>query len=195
MGRRDPRITSYIARQREFARPILTFLRDVMHQGCPEIEETLKWGAPAFMHHGIVAGIAGFKEHATFGFWKHQLLLGKRDERAWGTFGRLTSAADLPSRATLVALVKKAAALNESGTKVPRRKAKPKKAILMPAALRTALANNATAKATFDAFNPSHQREYLEWITEAKGDDTRARRVQQAVEWMAAGKSRNWKYT
>jgi uncharacterized protein YdeI (YjbR/CyaY-like superfamily) len=102
--------------------------------------------------------------------------------------------ADLPSRRTLVALVKKAAALNESGVKVPRRKAKPKKAIPTPEALKAALAKNSKAKATFDAFSPSHKREYLEWITEAKSDDTRARRVQQAVEWMAAGKARNWKY-
>jgi uncharacterized protein YdeI (YjbR/CyaY-like superfamily) len=194
MGRRDPRIDAYIARQQDFARPILSYLREVIHEGCPSCEETLKWSSPSFMHHGILAGFAAFKEHVGFGFWKHELLLGERSRDAMGSFGRVTSIEDLPPKKELLALIRKAMELNESGAKAPRMAKKPRKAIPMPADLRTALAKNKKAKATYDAFSPSHRREYLEWITEAKTQDTRVRRLEQAVAWMAEGKARNWKY-
>ena len=159
----DTRIDAYIARQREFAKPILTYLREVIHEGCPECEETLKWSSPSFMHHGILAGFAAFKEHATFGFWKHELVTGRRERgNAMGSFSRLTSVADLPPRRELVAMVRKAKAFNEDGARVPRRKPAPKKAIPVPSDLRTALARSKRAKATFDAFSPSQRREYLE---------------------------------
>jgi len=194
MGNRDPRIDDYIAKQRDFAKPILTYLRDVIHDACPDCEETLKWSSPAFTYHGLLAGFAAFKEHATFGFWKHDLVVGKERGDAMGSFGRLTSVKDLPSKRELVALIKKAMELNEKGVTVPRMKGAPKKPIRMPAYMKTALAKNKKAKSAYDAFSPSHQREYLEWITEAKTDETRQRRLSQAVEWLAEGKSRNWKY-
>jgi uncharacterized protein YdeI (YjbR/CyaY-like superfamily) len=194
MGKKDPRIDAYIAKQRDFAKPILTYLRAVVHEGCPQVEETLKWSSPAFMYEGILAGFAGFKEHAAFGFWRHELLLRERSGEAMGSFGRLTSVKDLPSKKELLALVKKAMELNETGAKAPRMAKKPRKAIPMPADLKAALARNKAAKGKYEDFSPSHRREYLEWITEAKSDDTRARRVKQAVEWMAEGKPRNWKY-
>jgi len=194
MGNKDPRIDAYIAKQKDFARPILRYLRDVVHEGCPQVEETLKWSSPAFMYaDGILCGFAGFKEHAVFGFWKHKLLLGERSEKAAGTYGRITRVDDLPSRRQLLSLVKAAMVLNETGAKAPRM-AKPKKVIVMPADLKAALAKNRTARAKYEDFSSSNKREYLEWITGAKGDDTRARRVARAVEWMAAGKPRNWKY-
>jgi len=196
MGKRDPRIDSYIAQQKDFARPILTYLRSVVHEGCPDCEETLKWSSPTFVHHGLVCGFAAFKEHVTFGFWKHELVLGPEASRdgASGSFGRLTSIKDLPPMRELIGFIKKAAQLNEAGVKTPRKRQGPKKAIPMPGDLKAAFAKNKKAKATYDAFSPSHQREYLEWITEAKGEDTRKRRLDQAVEWIAEGKPRNWKY-
>jgi len=194
MGKRDPRIDAYIAKQRDFARPILSHLRDVIHEGCPDCEETLKWSSPTFMYHGIMAGIAGFKEHVIFGLWKWKLLMDERDPQAAGTFGRITSMDDLPSRKELVALVKRAAKLNEDGVKAPKTRAKAKKSIPVPSDLKGALAKNKKARATFDGFSPSHRYEYLEWITGAKAEDTRKRRLDQAVEWMAEGKPRNWKY-
>ncbi|MEX2152509.1 MAG: YdeI/OmpD-associated family protein [Gemmatimonadaceae bacterium] len=194
MGKKDPRIDAYIAKQKDFAKPILVYLRDVVHEGCPQVEETLKWSSPAFMYaDGILCGFAGFKEHAMFGFWQHKLLLGERSERAAGSYGRITSVDCLPSRKQLLALVRKAMVLNETGARAPRM-AKPKKVIPMPADLKAALAKNRNARAKYDDFSPSIKREYLEWITGAKGDDTRARRVAQAVGWIAEGKSRNWKY-
>src|SRR5688572_29156243 len=185
MGKRDPRIDAYIAKQQDFAKPILTYLRDLIHEGCPQVEEDLKWSSPAFTHHGILAGFAGFKEHVGFGFWKHELLIGERSGEAMGSFGRITSAKDLPPKRELLALIRKAMELNEKGAKTPRMAKKPKKAIPMPADLKAALAKNRRASATYEGFSPSHQREYLEWITEAKAEATRSRRVEQAVQWMA----------
>lgn len=199
MGKRDPRVTAYIAKQGDFAKPILTYLRDVIHDGCPDVVETIKWSVPSFEHHGILCGMAAFKAHLQFGFWKHDLVVGKRMDGMG--FGKIASVDELPPRATLVAYVKKASKLNEEGVKAPWMEARAKKAratkkapIRVPADLKAALAKHRKAQATFEAFSPSHKREYLEWIIEAKGEDTRARRVAQAVEWMAEGKARNWKY-
>jgi hypothetical protein len=196
MGSRDPRIDVYIEKAAPFARPILAHLREVVHAACPEAKETLKWRSPAFEHHGILCGMAAFQKHCVFGFWKHELVVGgdRSAAEAMGSFGRLTKLSDLPSRAALARFVKKAAKLNEDGVETPRPKRAPKPAIRMHPALKTALARNARATATYDGFPPSAKREYLEWIAEAKGDATRARRIAQAVEWMAAGKRRNWKY-
>ena len=198
MGRSDPRIDAYIAKAADFAKPILKHLRKVVHEGCPDVEETLKWSMPAFEYHGLLCGMAAFKQHATFGFWQHTLVTGGKSpkgEGAMGSFGRITSKQDLPSDARIVSLVKKAAALNESGVKAPRvPKAAPKPAPKAPADLLAALAKTKQAKAAFDAFPPSHKREYVEWIVEAKRPETRATRLKTAIEWMAAGKSRNWKY-
>lgn len=194
MGIRDPRIDAYIARQRDFARPILTYLRGVIHEACPNVEEDLKWSSPAFMYHGILAGFAAFKEHVGFGLWKHELLLGERSGGGMGSFGRITSLQDLPPKKELLALVRRAMKLNESGTPAPRMAKSPRKAIPVPADLKAALAKNERAMATYNAFSPSHKREYHEWISEAKAEATRERRIHQAVEWMAEGKARNWKY-
>ncbi|HEU4996847.1 MAG TPA: YdeI/OmpD-associated family protein [Gemmatimonadaceae bacterium] len=194
MGKKDPRIDTYIARQQDFARPILTYLRDVVHEGCPDCEETVKWSSPSFTHHGLLCGFAAFKEHATFGFWKHELVVGSDRGDAMGSFGRLTSVKDLPSKKQLIAMIRKAMELNEQGVTTPRAPKGSRPPIAMPKELSAALSKNKKAKATYDAFSPSHKREYLEWITEARTDDTRQRRVAQAIEWMAEGKARNWKY-
>ena len=192
MGKRDKRVDAYIARSGEFAKPILNYVRETVHAACPECEETLKWSSPTFMHHGMLLGMSAFKEHAQIGFWKHELVVGAREGMG---FGRITSVKDLPPKKQFVALIKKAMKLNEEGVKVPRMKAAtPKRAIPMPADLEAALAKNKKASAAYEGFSPSHKREYLEWITEAKSEETRARRLAQAVEWMSEGKPRNWKY-
>jgi uncharacterized protein YdeI (YjbR/CyaY-like superfamily) len=195
MGKRDKRVDAYIAKAAAFAKPILTYVRETVHEACPDCEETLKWSSPAFMYKGILCGMASFKEHAVFGFWKHELLLGERTNEAMGSFGRLTSVKDLPPKKRLVMLIKRAMKLNDDDVKVSRmRRAQPKPAIPMPADLESALAKNKKARTSFAAFSPSHQREYLEWITEAKADATRARRIATAMEWISEGKPRNWKY-
>ena len=192
----DPRIDAYIDRQAEFAKPILRHLREVMHAACPEGEEAMKWSSPHFLYKGqLLAGMAAFRHHATFGFWKGSLVVGKENEQTsgMGQFGRLTSIDDLPPRAELEALVKKAMRLTDEGVKAPRDKhARPP--FTVPHDLRAAIDAVPAAAATFDGFPPSCRREYVEWVTEAKRDETRTKRLAQTVEWLAEGKKRNWKY-
>jgi uncharacterized protein YdeI (YjbR/CyaY-like superfamily) len=198
MTSHDPRVDAYIARSADFAKPVLEYVRALVHEACPDVEETIKWGMPTFMDAGgILCGMAAFKQHASFGFWKHALVVGDDSiAEGMGSFGKLTSVTDLPAKRQLLAYLKKAARLNEKGVKVPgaRKAAAPRPLPEIPADFAAALRANAAAKAAFEHFAPSHRREYLEWILEAKREETRARRITQAVEWLAEGKSRNWKY-
>jgi len=196
MPRNDPRVDAYIAKAQPFARPILKHIRATVLSASPELEETFKWNHPAFMYHGIVCIMAGFKQHVTLGFAKSKLLLdanGVPADEAWGQFGRIAAIADLPSKRELVGYVKKAMDLNVDGVQVER-VVKPKKAIPMPAAFKAALAKAANAKAFFATLPPGHQREYLQWITEAKTDGTRDKRIATTIEWLTEGRHRNWKY-
>jgi len=197
MPSRDPRIDAYVEKSADFAKPILSYLRDVVHEACPEVEEKMKWSFPHFDHKGMMCSMAAFKAHCTFGFWKPELVLGEAaKEGGMGQFGRIASVKDLPAKEVLIGYVKKAKRLNDQGVK-PKRAQRPKKAkpdAEVPDDLAAALKKNAKACATFGGFSTSHRREYVEWIVEAKREETRARRIAQAVEWMAEGKARNWKY-
>ena len=197
MPARDPRVDAYIANSVDFAQPILVHLRDVVHRSCPQVEETLKWGMPTFMYHGMLCGMAAFKQHCSFGFWKHTLVVGEEqagDAQAMGQFGRITRLADLPSQKMLAGYIKKAMQFNEDGIKAPRATPKRRPAPRVPDDLAAALKKNRKAAATFAAFSPTNQREYIEWIGEAKREETRTKRLATAMEWMAEGKIRNWKY-
>jgi uncharacterized protein YdeI (YjbR/CyaY-like superfamily) len=139
--------------------------------------------------------MAAFKEHGTFGFWKGDLFLTKeQQEGAMGSFGRLTKLSDLPSDKVLLGYIKKAMELNEKGVKVPRRTRTQKKEVVVPPYFMSAVKKNRKALETFDNFSPSHKKEYVEWVTEAKQEETRARRLETTVAWLAQGKARNWKY-
>jgi uncharacterized protein YdeI (YjbR/CyaY-like superfamily) len=193
----DPRIDTYIAKSPDFAKPILVYLRQVAHSACPTVEETMKWSSPHFMYEGMLCGMSSFKAHCAFGFWKGSLILdgNGRNAEAMGQFGRITSVSDLPPKKALTGYIKKAMELNEKGIKSPNRaKRAPKPEVKVPKDVATALGKNKKARATFDKFSPSHRREYVEWITEAKTEATRQRRLETAIGWMAEGKSRNWKY-
>jgi uncharacterized protein YdeI (YjbR/CyaY-like superfamily) len=194
MPKIDPRVDAYIERSAEFAQPILTFLRETVHGACPDAEETLKWGMPTFMYHGILCSMAAFKQYATFGFWLGRLVVPEADdESAMGHYGRITHCRDLPTKKVIVGHIKLAMKLNVDGVKTPRTKST-KPVPEVPDDLSAALKKNRKARATFEAFSPSHRREYIEWIIEAKRADTRQRRLEQAIEWLAEGKQRHWKY-
>src|SRR5262245_47750820 len=198
MGNKDPRIDAYIEKAAPFAQPILKRLRKLIHSGCPDVEETMKWSFPHFMFGGgILCSMASFKAHCTFGFWKGSLMKSlagtKKSDQAMGQYGRMTSINELPPDKTILAQVKEAAKLNADGVKVARQ-IKPKRPFTIPAYLTAALKGNPKAFETFQNFSPSHQREYVEWITEAKTEPTRQKRLSTAVEWLSQGKSRNWKY-
>lgn len=194
MGTRDPRVDAYIEKSAAFARPILERLRELVHSAVPEATETVKWGAPYFDYKGPICGMAAFKRHCAFVFWKDTLVIEDPRDDAMGQLGRIESLSDLPSKKTLTAWLKKAAKLNEEGVKAPRSVRRPKPPLEVPADLEKALAKNSRARKAFEAFSPSHRREYVEWIEEAKREETRRKRLATAIDWMAEGKSRNWKY-
>lgn len=204
----DPRVDAYIAKAQPFAQPILTHLRKVFHKGCPGVEEAIKWSMPFFVYKGaIMANMAAFKQHCAFGFWGEEIAAALRDAgvasgEAMGTLGRITSIADLPAEKEMVNWVKQATAFVDKGeytspiaARARRNVAKPPKAALKtPAEFAAALKKSKKAAAEFAKFSPSCKREYIEWIADAKREETRDKRIAQAVEWIAEGKQRNWKY-
>ena len=219
MGKRIKEVDTYIAKAPAFAKPILNEIRDRMHEAWPEIEECLKWSVPHFDHKGPILGMAAFKAHANFHFWRAPLL---KDPKGYlkvvgaSSMGgrKITSVKDLPPKAAMRVFIRESARLNEAGIKPPSKPRKPVKAAAVPADLMSAMKKNTRALEAFQGFSPSHKNEYVEWIaeakqevtrerrvkqavewiTEAKQEATRERRVAQAIEWMAEGKSRNWKY-
>jgi uncharacterized protein YdeI (YjbR/CyaY-like superfamily) len=197
MGRKDPRIDAYIDKAQPFAKPILKHLRKIVHAGCPDVAETIKWQMPHFDYNGgILCAMAAFKQHCAFHFKNGALVFGSRakEDEAMGQFGRITSVDDLPNEKTLIAYVRKAAELKEKGIREAAPKKSKRQPLPVPPDLANALKKNAKARATFENFSPTNRRDYIEWITEAKRDETRADRLKTAIEWMAEGKPRNWKY-
>lgn len=201
MGKQDKRVDAYIAKSAGFAQPILVHLRELVHKACPEVEETIKWGFPHFDYFGIMAAMASFKQHCAFGFWKASLIedtarkMVPNQEGSMGHFGRLTSLADLPADKILIHYIQQAARLNEEGIKVIRApKPKGQKKLVVPAYFKKALGTNKRALKNFEAMSYSHKKDYIQWITEAKTETTRQKRIATALKWLAEGKSRNWKY-
>lgn len=200
MGKNDIRIDAYISKSQDFARPVLNHLRNLVHAACPEIEETIKWGFPHFDYKGMLCSMAAFKQHCAFSFWKTALMkdakemMGK-NEYAMGHLGKITGLKDLPPDKKIIGWIKEAMKLNDDNIKLPeRKKIVDKKEIETPVSLQKALTKNKAAGTIFNSFSPSHKKEYVEWINEAKTDDTRNKRIAQTIEWVLEGKSRNWKY-
>jgi len=197
----DARIDAYIEKKADFARPVLKHLRQLVHKACPDVEETIKWGMPYFDYKGAaLCGMAAFKEHCTLLFWKSKLLkdpekiLQVEERGAMGNFDRITSLKDLPSDRVLIAYIKEAATLNEDNIKLPARKKAPAAELKMPVDFASALKKNKKAQTVFEKFPPGKRKDYIEWITEAKTEATKSKRIETAVEWIAEGKGRNWKY-
>lgn len=202
MGQKDKRVDAYIAKSADFAKPILNRLRSLVHRGCPGVVETLKWGMPFFEYQGMLCMMAAFKKHCTFGFWKQKLLAARvKNHPALGgavmkRFVRLDSLADLPGEKTLLGLLKEAVLLNESGVKMPKRRVPPAKdrALDVPEDFMKAVRADKKALASFEGGSHTFRKEYVLWVTDAKTQETRERRLKTAVTWMAQGKGRNWKY-
>ena len=199
MAKKDKRVDEYIAKSGDFAKPVLLHIRKLVHQACPDAEENIKWGFPHFDYKGMMCSMAAFKNHCALGFWKHALMKDAKEmmsnnENAMGHLGKIKSVQDLPSDKKIIAWVKEAMKLNDDEVKLPERKKRDKGEIIIPDALQTELNKNKKALENFTGFPPSHKREYIQWITEAKTDETRERRVSQTIEWVSEGKGRNWKY-
>jgi uncharacterized protein YdeI (YjbR/CyaY-like superfamily) len=196
MGKKDPRVDAYIESAADFAKPILNHLRRLVHKVCPEVEETWKWSFPHFIYKGMFCHMAAFKKHCAFGFWHKSARDTIEDNKsgdAMGQLGKITSLADLPRDAVLTRYLKHAMKLNEAGIKSPIKRATPKP-LKIPDNVKAALQTNPLARANFKKLSPSHQREYVEWIAEAKREETVNKRLTTMLQWLAEGKSRNWKY-
>ncbi|MEO8766371.1 MAG: YdeI/OmpD-associated family protein [Ginsengibacter sp.] len=200
MDNKDKRVDEYISKSAEFAKPVLMHFRALVHEACPGIQETIKWSFPHFDYKGMLCSMASFKQHCAFSFWKSALMkdakeMTGKNEHAMGHLGKITSLADLPADKKIITWIKEAVKLNDEQVKLPgRKKSATKKEIEIPEALQKALNKNKVAGKTFNDFNPSHRYEYLEWITEAKTEETRNKRIATTVEWLTEGKSRHWKY-
>ncbi len=199
----DKRIDEYIAKAQPFAQPIMKKLRMLVHKANPEVTETIKWGMPSFDYKGAYFSFAAFKQHCAGGFWKSKLIndpqgyLSERKNQggeAMGNLGRITSLKDLPPDDVMIDFFVQAKKLNDEGVKVEKKKPAPKKELTVPKDLAALLNKNKKAKMIFEEFAPSHRREYIMWIEEAKTEETRSKRLATTVEWCAEGKSRNWKY-
>jgi len=193
----DPRVDAYIAKSQDFAKPILTRVREMVHDACPDVQETIKWGSPFFDYKGqMMCAIAAFKQHCALIFWKASLIDGvpPNGDKSRGSFGRITSMKEVPSKKQFNGFIKAAMALNDAGITVKRPKAGTKPEAKVPKELASALAKNKKATAVFAKFPRGQRREYCEWVSEAKREETKTKRVAQAIEWIAEGKTRNWKY-
>jgi len=198
-----PAVDLYIAKSAEFAQPILHHLREVLHEGAPDLVEEMKWSRPFFVYRGIILGnISAFKQHCSLGLWGSEVAEvlradGVASKEAMGSFGRITSLEDLPPRKKLLGYVKSAAKMIDEGVRTKSLVRQPKvakPAVEVPEALAAALKKNKAAAKHFDSMSPSCRREYIEWIAAVKRDETRDKRITTAMEWIAEGKSRNWKY-
>jgi hypothetical protein len=195
MGTKDPRVDAYIAQAGDFAKPVLRHIRQLVHATCPNVEETLKWGGPFFVDGGIICGMAAFKRHCGIIFWHYDpASWAAKNDQGRGACGKITGLSDLPTDAELKRCIKYAMKQNAAGVKKSRKSQKRKPTLPIPADLAHALKGHPRARATFESFPPSKRRDYIEWIVEAKQSQTRERRVETAIAWLAEGKSRNWKY-
>lgn len=202
MAKQDPRVDAYIKKAQPFAQPILKHMRALVHEVCPEVEETIKWSFPCFDYKGPFCSMASFKQHAVFGFWKaaimkdaEVLMATAKSEVAMGHLGRITSLKDLPSDKVLKGYIKEAMKLNEANIKLPsKNKSTEKKELIVPPYLLAVLKRDKKAKEVFEAFSFTNKKEYIDWLEDAKTETTRKKRLETALEWIGEGKIRNWKY-
>ena len=199
-GRDDARFEAKIKAAEPFAQPILRHLRALVHEACPGVRETVKWGHLCFEREAIICMIGAFRQHCAFRFWHGGMRAvlaedGVTELSAMSSFGRITRVADLPSDRKMLGYLRHAVALAESG--VPARRRRPtrvKPETKVPAELAAALKANPVAAATFAKLSPGGRRDYVDWIGEAKREATRSNRLATTVAWLAEGKARDWKY-
>ena len=197
---KDKKIDQYIFNSAPFAQEVLVHFRALVHKTCPEVEEKIKWGMPFFDYKGeMMCHMASFKNHCAISFWKATLMKDSKklqdgNKEAMGHYGKITSVKDLPPNNTIIAHIKEAMKLNDDGIKLPAKEKLPQKEVVIPVELMSRLSKNKKARLVFDSFPPSHRKEYINWINEAKTDTTRTKRIDTTMEWLEEGKSRNWKY-
>jgi len=199
----DPAIDTYIAKAEEFARPILEHWRTLVHQNCPDVEEAIKWGIPHFDYKGDhMCVMAAHKAHCSFTFLKGQLMTDPRLKAAKDLkpvkrlLGKITQFSELLPDQEFIAMIKEAVQLNEKGVKVQREKSTEEKPKVLetPDYFQDELEGNPKAKEVFESKSNSFRKEYIIWISDAKTDATRQKRIAEALEWISEGKGRFWKH-
>jgi uncharacterized protein YdeI (YjbR/CyaY-like superfamily) len=200
MKKTDPRIDTYILKSADFAIPILSYLRDLVHAYCPEATETMKWSFPHFEYKGtILCNMAAFKQHCSLGFWHGsrlsdpQNLLALGEKASMGHLGRITKLEDLPDESVLGDFIMQSMKLIDNGEKI-QREPRPavSKELEVPGYFTEAMTPKASA--IFNGFTYSQRKDYVQWILEAKTEVTRQKRMATAIEWLEEGKTRHWKY-
>lgn len=200
MPKTEPKIDAYIEKAQPFAKPILEYIRETVHEYCPDAEEAMKWSFPNFLYKNrILCSMSAFKAHCAFGFWLEsemktmKEITKDREKNSMFNLGKITKIEDLPSKAQLKACIKEAMELTDMG--VTLKKSTPSKTETeIPEAFQASLNANEKAKEIFQKSSPSFRKEYNMWIADAKTEATRNKRIQQAIEWILEGKGRNWKY-
>jgi len=197
MPKKNPAVDAYINKSKPFAKPILKHLRKIIHKACPKVTEDIKWGAPFYLYQDrILCATMAFKAHCAIVFWKSALIRKEMGQKAVGdlkSLRRISLLEELPSERELLAYIKLAMHFNEPSTKLPPRE-KRSDPLKIPRELTYALRANPKAFKNFNSFTPSKKKDYIFWITGAKTEETRERRLEISVDWISEGKSRNWKY-
>ncbi len=197
----NKKIDDYIYKAQPFAQPVLMHIRNLVHKACPEAEEKIKWSFPHFDYKGeMLCSMASFKQHCAFGFWKGSIMkdpdgILAKPKTAMGHLGQIKSLKDLPSDKIMLKYIRQAMQLNDEKIKLPaRNKLTSESEIEVPDILLKALKENKEANVCWQSFSKSHQKEYAEWIREAKTIETKNKRLATTIEWLKEGKDRNWKY-
>lgn len=200
MEKHSVKVDEYIEKSPDFAKPILDYLREIIHEACPDAEEAIKWKFPTFMYKGkILCSITAFKQYCSLGFWLHQEMKTLQEieinteKSSMFSLGKITCLEDLPSQSQLKRAIKEAMELTDMGVKM--KKAPPSRIEMeIPDYFQSALDAQPKTKEIFEKASPSFRKEYIAWLTEAKTEATRNKRLEQSLEWIAEGKGRNWKY-
>jgi uncharacterized protein YdeI (YjbR/CyaY-like superfamily) len=201
MAKLNPKVTEYIAKSADFAKPILNHLRELIHSTCSDAEEDIKWGTPHYGYKGDhLCMMAGFKNHCSFSLYKAEMMKDKaildsvKAGKKFGYMDKVKSLDELPAKKILIAYIKEAMVINESGIKKAKTKSETPKLIEVPDYFEKALKAKPKAKEIFESKSASFRKEYLVWITGAKTEETRQTRIEQSLEWIAEGKGRFWQY-
>ncbi|WP_428071186.1 YdeI/OmpD-associated family protein [Chryseobacterium gambrini] len=200
MEKYSPKVDEYIEKSQDFAKPILNYIRETVHEFCPDAEEAIKWKFPTFLYKGkILCSMVAFKQYCSMGFWLHDEMTSLKEFETEAektnmfSLGKITETENLPSKPQLKKMIVEAMELTDMG--VTLKKATPSKTETeVPDYFQNALNENKKALEIFKKASPSFRKEYINWIAEAKTESTRNKRMDQALEWISEGKGRNWKY-
>ena len=163
-----------------------------------ELEETVKWGMPTYTINGKnVVGFSGFKNH--FGLWffqgsflkdPHNLLINAQEGKTKALRQMRFQDTKEIKTTTIKNYVKEAIANSKAGKQI-----KPeKKTLAIPAELKKALNEDKFLKSAFEKFTPGKQKEFSEYITEAKREATKISRLEKIIPMIKDGVGLNDKY-